>query len=76
MPMPTKMKEIEEREGKPITDVICELYEKHGQQTKVAKQLNIAQSTLNIWLLKLGLSEKTIIIKTPFNKENTNGTPN
>ena len=57
------MDEIEVKEGKPITAVLDERYEAHRTQSKVAKSLGISQSTLSIWLVKLGLEQKTILVR-------------
>jgi transcriptional regulator with PAS, ATPase and Fis domain len=54
------MKQIERERQQPLPDVIKELYQKYGQQTRVADDLGISQSTLSIWLVRLGLEEKTV----------------
>lgn len=64
MPRVSKMQQIETQKGKPIEDIITELYEKHGSQTAVAAELGIAQGTLSVWLVKLGLKEKLVVIPT------------
>lgn len=56
------MKQIEEKEGKPITEILIELYNEHGTQTAVAAALGINQSTLNRWLLYLSLEQKTVLV--------------
>ena len=60
----SKMHQIEKDSGKPIEQCITELYEEYGSQTKVAQKLGIAQGTLSIWLVKLGLKEKLIVVKS------------
>lgn len=57
-----KLKTIEEREGRPIVDVLCDLYAKHGCQTAVAAALGVSQPTISQWLQRLGLEEKTILV--------------
>lgn len=59
----SKQRQIETETGKPIEQIIIEMYEQFGSQTKVASELGIAQGTLSIWLVKLGLKEKLIVIK-------------
>lgn len=58
----SKMQDIEAEKGKPIRDVLSNLYSIHGKQKFVANELGIDQSTLSIWLVKLGLREKTILV--------------
>lgn len=57
------MQEIEDREDKPIKDLLSELFEKYGRQTIVASSLGINQGTLSNWLLRLGLEQKTVLIE-------------
>lgn len=57
------MQEIEDREDKPIKDLLSELFDKHGRQTIVASTLGINQGTLSNWLLRLGLEQKTVLIE-------------
>ena len=47
--MTRTMHEIEEREGRPIRDVLADLYAAHGKQARVARALGINQSTLSMW---------------------------
>jgi len=61
-----RMREIEEKEKRPIQEVLTDLYEEHGTQAAVAKQLNIRQSTLSYWLLKLGLEQKTVLVQREY----------
>lgn len=60
----SKMHQVESEAGIPIEVIIEQLYEKHGSQTAVARELGIAQGTLSLWLVKLGLKEKLIVIKS------------
>lgn len=72
-----KMLEIQEREGKPIKQVIADLYEKYkdaeATQQAVADELRISQPTLSLWLIKLGLKQVTVLTdqtaKEPCQKE-------
>lgn len=62
MARPGKINEIERREGKPIADILIAAYETHGSQTEVAKALGVGQSTISLWLIRLGLQEKTVLV--------------
>lgn len=62
MPAISKLKIIETREGRPIVDVLCTLYERYGSQTAVAVALGVSQATISQWLQRLGLAEKTILV--------------
>lgn len=61
-----RMKEVEEREGKPIREILIETYPLYDNQAGVAKAIGISQPTLSMWLIRLGLKEKTILV----NREN------
>lgn len=63
MPMPSKMRAIAAREKKPIAQILIEKYQHHGQQKKVAAELEISPSTLSHWLAILHLREKTIVVR-------------
>lgn len=60
---PNKMKEIEMQEGRPIQEILQELFDESASQSEVARKLGINGSTLAYWLLKLGLTPKTILVK-------------
>lgn len=60
--MTRKMREIEEAAGRPLRDIISELYEKHGNQRDVAAALGINQSTLSLWLVRLGLEQRAVVV--------------
>jgi hypothetical protein len=57
------MREVEQREGRPIADVLRDLYALHGTQSAVADALGIDQSTLSLWLLRLGLEQRTVLVR-------------
>lgn len=59
----SKFDALAKREGKPLKDVMRELYEQHGSQTKVAAAIGISQSRVSQVLKDLGLTEKTILIE-------------
>lgn len=61
--MNNKMTAIEEREQRPIREILQELFQKHGSQAKVAEELGVNQSTVSYWLLKLGLEQKTVLVE-------------
>lgn len=57
-----KMHLIQDREGKPIREVLIEIYPLYRNQSEVAKALGISQPTLSQWIQRLGLQEKTILV--------------
>ena len=57
------MMAIEKQEGRPIRQVLIDLFAEYGNQVKVAQKLNISQSTLSIWLLKLDLEQRTVLVE-------------
>lgn len=62
--METKaMQRIEQREGKPIRQILDELYQQHHTQKAVADALGISRATLSVWLIRLGLTEQTILVE-------------
>jgi transcriptional regulator with PAS, ATPase and Fis domain len=56
------MKAIEKREGKPIREILIEVYPRYSNQADVAKALGISQPTLSQWLVRLELKVKTILV--------------
>jgi DNA-directed RNA polymerase specialized sigma subunit len=61
---PSKVKELERKEGRPITDILPALYEKHGSQVCVAAHIGISQARLSQILREVGLKEKTILVRS------------
>lgn len=57
------MRRIEQREGKPIRDILIETYPLYDKQAAVANALGISQPTLSQWIYRLGLKEKTILVQ-------------
>lgn len=57
------MRQIEIERGKPIADVLRELFEQHGSQVAVANALGIDQSTLSLWLIRLGLKQSVVLVR-------------
>jgi len=54
--------QIEEREKKPMVEVLRERYEQYGSQKEVAKSLGVSQPTISLWLVRVGLKEKSIVV--------------
>lgn len=63
MPKTKTMQQIERERGKPITEVLRELYTLYGSQTAVAHALGVNQGTLSVWLVKLGLEQRTTLVE-------------
>ena len=59
---PAKMSEIESREGKSIIEILHEKYETYGNQSQVAKAIGVSQGTLSLWLMRLDLVQKIILV--------------
>ncbi len=61
-----KMHEIEATKGQSISEILTGLFDKHGTeaapQTAVAQELGISQGTLSLWLTKLRLVQKVVLI--------------
>lgn len=58
----SKLQEIEQREGKPIGEVLKVSFAQHGSQRKVAKALGVAQGTISLWLMRSRLKQQTILV--------------
>ena len=56
------MKQLEVERGKPLADVLRELFKQHGTQRAVAKVLGVNPGTVSQWLIYLGLKQSTILI--------------
>lgn len=65
--MKRKYTEIEREKGKPIKDVLRELYEKHGTrrnvQQAVADELGVSQPIVSSWIQKANLQPKVVLIE-------------
>lgn len=59
----SKLKEIEVRQGMNMADILRLLYEQYDTQSSVADALGVSQSTISLWLRRLGLAEKTTLVK-------------
>ncbi|CAG0974818.1 hypothetical protein ANRL4_01499 [Anaerolineae bacterium] len=65
MATPNKLKRIEAEEQRPMGVILKELYAKHGNQTRVARELGVSQGTVSTWLKQLGYQEWTVIVPRP-----------
>lgn len=64
-----RMREEEQRLGKPLEEILPETYEKLGSLEAAGKALGINPNTLFVWMLRLGYQRKMILVKP----EVTNG---
>ena len=55
------MLELERVRGKPLKLLLTEAYERHGNQSEVARALGVSQPTVSQWLARLNLKEHTVI---------------
>lgn len=64
--MASKYEEVELRAGKPMRDILIELYERFGdkpnRQELIASELGISQSTLSTWIKFCQLEQKVTLI--------------
>lgn len=63
--MKSKFRAIEAQEQRPMGLILKELYGKHGNQTRVARELGVSQGTVSLWLKQLGYQEWTVIVPRP-----------
>lgn len=57
----SKVHQIEKEKGKPITEILQELYPVYGSQTALAKALGVSQPTVSLWLIRFGLQPKPML---------------
>lgn len=50
---------IEAEYGKPMEEILVELYQKFGNQREVAEELNVSKSSISWWLTRCGLRQVT-----------------
>lgn len=50
-----RYREIESQYGKPMHEVLIDLFERYPSQAQVAKVLGVSQGTISAWLARLGL---------------------
>ena len=48
--MKGKAKLLEHEFGKPLRDVLIELHDKHGSQSKMAQAIGVSQGTVSLWM--------------------------
>ena len=56
------IKQFRATHGDDAKSVLKTMLQKHGSQKAVADTLGVNQSTISVWMLKFGLSLKTIVI--------------
>jgi predicted transcriptional regulator len=56
------MESIQKQKGKPIKQILFELWDKHGSQQAIAEELGVSQGTISLWMLRTGLTFKTIMV--------------
>lgn len=61
--MSNKMLNVQNERGKPIKQILFELWDKHGSQQAIAEELGVSQGTISLWMLRLGLTFKTIMVE-------------
>ena len=65
--MASKYKQIEERFGLPMSDILINYFAKYGDQANaqelIAKQLEVSQPTVSQWIKYLGLRRKTVLVR-------------
>jgi len=61
--MASKSDLIEQEFGRPLPEVLEDLFQEHGSQVAVAKALGVTQGTVSLWLVRYGFSQKTVLVK-------------
>lgn len=62
--MPTmKMQDVERRYGKPVREVLKDLFVQHGNINRVANELGVSQSTVSNWLMRLNMRLHTVVME-------------
>ena len=59
----SKIQQIEQEKGKPLDELLQELYPTHSSQTALAKVLGVTQGTMSLWFTRFGLKEKRVLVK-------------
>ena len=54
---------IEDKFGKPLKEVLIEMYHRHGKQIEVARALGVTQSTVSIWVAMSDLSVRQVLVE-------------
>ena len=71
----SKYKQLEEARGRPVADILREEFDQHGTQRAVAASLGITQGTVSLWLSRLGLTTKTVLVPTADNGQTAKAAP-
>jgi predicted transcriptional regulator len=58
----SKIDLVEERYGKPLRVVLIDMFNQHGNINTVAEVLGVSQSTISGWLIRCGLSIKSVVV--------------
>ena len=53
--MTSKVREVETELGKPVAEILREMYEQGMSQRVIAAKLGVSQSTVSLWSVKAGL---------------------
>jgi hypothetical protein len=66
MPIPFRLRDLSEREGKPLEEIIPAAIEKYGTIHWAAVSLNVSPNSLKYWLKKNGyvVEQKLITVVT------------
>lgn len=59
--MSSKITEIEAARGKPLREILVELYQQYGNLYIVAKELGVTQGTVSLWLIRCGLEVRSVV---------------
>ena len=59
----SKLTEIEKEWGKPMPQILQEMYPQYPSQKTLAQELGVSQGTISLWLTQFGLKEKRILVK-------------
>lgn len=57
--MPSKQREIVKRYGKPLGEVLTELYQVYGSQSGIARALGVSQGMVSLWFKQEGIAVET-----------------
>lgn len=58
----SKVSEIEAARGKPLRDILVELYQQSGNLYNVASELGVTQGTVSLWLIRCNLEVRSIVV--------------
>lgn len=60
--MKHKLKNVEASRGRPVRDVLIDLFKEKGTQAAVAGELGVNQSTVSQWLVRSRLSIQSVLV--------------